>query len=339
MSRTARARRGFTLIELLVVIAIIGVLIALLLPAVQQAREAARRTQCSNNLKQLALAAHSYADVYGTFPIGSPLMYDPVLGFYAETNSTFVALLGQLEQKPLFDSMNFSRSIYASPNYTVFGTGLSTLWCPSDAIVDQPQQFYLYEFPAVCTIYYTSYAGCTGIWFPELLFYPDVTNPARISQQNGIYNYNVSYSLAAIKDGTHQTIIYGERAHSLLNPSEASNWHWWADAVAADTLFWTEYPMNPQRKTQDFANDYTTAYPSSASSFHPSGANFAFADGSVKFLKDTIDTWQINPSTGMPIGLIEKNGFFTILPGAKLGVYQALSTRNNGEVISSDAWN
>ena len=98
---------GFTLIEILVVIAIIVVLISLLLPAVQNAREAARRAQCSNNLKQLALAAANYHNIYGSYPIGVQFT------FGWNTASHWVAMLPQLEQKPLFDSMNFDWNLYS----------------------------------------------------------------------------------------------------------------------------------------------------------------------------------------------------------------------------------
>ena len=113
---------GFTLIELLVVIAIIAVLISLLLPAVQSAREAARRAQCVNNLKQLALAAHNYESTYGAFPMGTPFYSFGDIGVN-DGHSIFVALLAQYEQQSLFNAANFSRNIYMSPNSTVQATG------------------------------------------------------------------------------------------------------------------------------------------------------------------------------------------------------------------------
>jgi prepilin-type N-terminal cleavage/methylation domain-containing protein/prepilin-type processing-associated H-X9-DG protein len=345
-----RTQGGFTLIELLVVIAIIAVLIGLLLPAVQSAREAARRAQCINNLKQLALAAHNYHDVYGTLPIGSPRMYDPILAPFqytipptngpivGETQSVFVSMLAQLDQQPLFNAVNFSRSIYARPNNTIFATGVSTLWCPSDASV------FGSAFTGVDSDYspplvkFTSYVGCTGMWFPEILQHYDNTTALK-AQINGVFNYDTSYSLAAITDGSSQTILFGETAHGLLSADDQTWWHWWADAVTGDTLFWTLYPLNPHRKIPNISDEYSEAYISSASSFHPGGANFALADGSVRFLKDSINTWPFDPASGFPLGVSKTGGgVYVIGPKTQIGVYQALSTRNGGEVVSADSY-
>src|SRR3954447_21286337 len=121
--RPMRRRRfvpGFTLIELLVVISIIGALVALLLPAVQAAREAARRSRCANNLKQLALAAQGYADAHGVFPLGSFKQRPPVdhCGGSHE-HGLLIALLPFLEQRPLFDAFNSGVHFETAPNSTV----------------------------------------------------------------------------------------------------------------------------------------------------------------------------------------------------------------------------
>ena len=123
---TLPGRAGFTLIEAIVVIAVIGLLATLLIPAVQAARESSHRIQCAGNLKQLALACHAYADAHGTLPIGIPMMYDadPALNFYGPSQSLFVSMLGQLDQQPLYNAVNFSRSIFASANATIYATGL-----------------------------------------------------------------------------------------------------------------------------------------------------------------------------------------------------------------------
>ncbi len=200
-------RRGFTLIEALVVITIIGLLFALLLPAVQAARESSRRIQCSVNLKQIALACHNYADVHGALPIGIPQMYDPdPAAFFWPSQSIFVSAAGQLDQQPLFNAANLSRSIFASANATIFAAGLEALCCPSDPSIRMEVEYPLYEDPFKEKIRFSSYAGCTGIWYPDLSSFRDPMNFARINQINGLFTANRGIAFAEITDGTSQTI-------------------------------------------------------------------------------------------------------------------------------------
>jgi prepilin-type N-terminal cleavage/methylation domain-containing protein/prepilin-type processing-associated H-X9-DG protein len=359
----AKFRRGFTLIELLVVIAIIAVLIALLLPAVQAAREAARRTQCVNNMKQLALAAQNYHDINLSFPIGSPMMYDATAaGFWYQSQSTFVSMLAQFEQLNTYNAMNFSRSIYSIANSTIYATGLSALWCPSDGAISRVANVGPIGNDwgsASAFVHFTSYAASFGTWQAEPLNFAFVstrspsissnsTFQAIVANGLGIYNYDVSYNISAVTDGTSNTIIYGEKAQgkfSQLN-NDYLEFGWWGDALSSDTIFTSFYPINPFNKVgldaggadQTLGDDWVE----SASSFHPGGANFAFADGSVKFLKDTINCWPApsnvssNPN---PKGISFSNGVYTLNPALiQLGVYQKLTTRAGGELVSSDQY-
>jgi type II secretory pathway pseudopilin PulG len=151
---------------LLVVVTIIGVLISLLLTAVQAAREAARRAQCVNNLKQLALAAHNYHDANGTLPMGCPLYRFPDVDV-ALGHGVFVAMLSLLEQQPLYNAVNFSRNIYTYANQTVQMTKLNVLHCPSDSKVGNTvvPPYAMFDIPqGMVILTYTSYAVCTGPW-------------------------------------------------------------------------------------------------------------------------------------------------------------------------------
>jgi prepilin-type N-terminal cleavage/methylation domain-containing protein/prepilin-type processing-associated H-X9-DG protein len=357
-------RRAFTLIELLVVIAIIAVLISLLLPAVQSAREAARRAQCTNNLKQIGLAVHNYISANDVFPwgcyrqhyIGDPTGYPPTSG------GSFVALLPQMEQQQVYNAVNFMGNMFGVENFTVVGTSLSYLHCPSDPAIENRV-----DVGGGLIMCYSNYGGSAGTWFNLPRFNADeAIAPGnfqqRINQQNGVIIY-VGYEpnlyvggklyanknrgpikLAAVTDGTSNTMMYSERAHGMLNKQDQICWNWWCSGNFGDTSFTTMFPLNPFRKIIDAgpdSNNYngsSDAFVGAASSFHPGGANFLFCDGSVKFLKESIDTWRMAP-TGFPVGVsMDINGVWQVVPGTRFGVYQALSTIAGGEVISADAY-
>jgi prepilin-type N-terminal cleavage/methylation domain-containing protein/prepilin-type processing-associated H-X9-DG protein len=338
--------RGFTLIELLVVIAVIGVLIALLLPAVQAAREAARRTQCVNNLKQLGLAIQGYVDTHGVMPLGSfkmppPAGGDPCNGGHEA--GVFIAILSFLEQGPLFNAFNSGVHYETAPNSTVNGTGLSVLWCPSDGMVSQADSKH-FGWP----VRFCSYMGNAGTWNSP----PENRGPtctvqsfqALLGQANGVIFYYSSVRIAGVTDGTSNTFLLGEHAYGKNPAIELPDWNWWFSGNYGDTMFTTLFPMNPLGKIPDVSNQ--TLYgidinPSiqAASSYHPGGAHFALCDGSVRFVKETIDCAPFDASTGLPRGWsLGANGLYSVNPPGRMGVYQALSTRNGGEVVSADSY-
>jgi prepilin-type N-terminal cleavage/methylation domain-containing protein/prepilin-type processing-associated H-X9-DG protein len=368
MSRcNAKRRQGFTLIELLVVIAIIGVLIALLLPAVQAAREAARRSQCTNNLKQIALAASNYHDVNGSFPGGS---YSPNVkpGFwhFAQNFSSFVRMLPYTEQSPMFNAVNLGNNYGSYTNVTIAGVRLAVLTCPSDTSnnpvllrsksstggtvpgwnfgvnnsPDQPpDSVYLQAF--------SSYAGNMGT-FPvswQQSFLTSATGPAEYAQINGVIYNDSAVRIADVTDGTSNTFLFGEHARTNLmtyDPGFAFSDGQWNSGRIYDTMLATWYPPNVGVSG---ANAGSTAaivnggfYPETAASQHPGGVNMAFCDGSVRFIKNSVSSWSFDPTTNLPLGVSLTSFVYTIAPGSPIGVWQKLSTRAGGETISSDAY-
>jgi prepilin-type N-terminal cleavage/methylation domain-containing protein/prepilin-type processing-associated H-X9-DG protein len=364
MSQFAPRRRlGFTLIELLVVIAIIAVLIALLLPAVQAAREAARRIQCTNNLKQIALAASNYHDVNGSYPGGSySPAAKPAAWHFAQNFSCFVRMLPYTEQSSIYNAVNFNNNYGSYTNVTIAGVRLAVLTCPSDTAntptllrnanspggtvpgwnfgvnnsPDQPpDNTYLQA--------YTSYAGNMGT-FP-VAYQNSFNSAAELNQLNGVIYNESTVPVSAITDGTSNTLLFAEHARTNLmtyDPGFALSDGQWNSGRIYDTLFATWYPPNVGLSG---SNSGTVAaiiqggfYPETATSQHPGGVNVAFCDGSARFLKNSISSWSFDPTTNAPLGVSLTKFVYSIAPGTAKGVWQQLSTRNGGEVLSSDSY-
>jgi prepilin-type N-terminal cleavage/methylation domain-containing protein/prepilin-type processing-associated H-X9-DG protein len=352
-SQRPLGRRAFTLIELLVVIAIIAVLIALLLPAVQTAREAARRAQCINNLKQVALAALNYESANTTLPAANLWVRTPGQNFSLYGPSVFVTMSQYLEQGQAYNAENFSFTYEHAVNLTVAGIGISTLWCPSDGTVSQsaPVIAAFYGIPSAGNWkqQFSSYAGCEGTW--AIYVGPDDgagVLPLWLSSANGLIYTQAATRLASITDGTSNTILFGEHAHGIFGGEDAPWYFSWNSGYWGDTFMDTTFPINAYKKLSGKLdlNDQVNPYGGwwwvpvqSASSFHPGGANFAFSDGSARFIKESIATWQNNlDNFGDPIGVTYGLASEYQFGKSRPQVYQALSTRNVGEVISADGY-
>jgi len=207
------SKRGFTLIELLVVIAIIAVLIGLLLPAVQAAREAARRAQCVNNLKQIGLSLHNYQSATNSFPLGATLAYGTTPGSSNDLTSwndwsAHAQLLQYIEGGTIFNACNFSLAPewnglpgYAA-NSTATNTKINSFACPSDPNAGQQSA------TGASLGSNNSYMGSMGtatIGYPEA-----TTSVANARQSSGLFAYQRSYDIASVTDGTSNTVAFSE---------------------------------------------------------------------------------------------------------------------------------
>jgi prepilin-type N-terminal cleavage/methylation domain-containing protein len=306
--------RAFTLVELLVVIAIIGILIALLLPAVQAAREAARRSQCSNNLKQICLSLHNYHDVWKHFPPGSVAYTSggsAAPGIGSLNQSWFTRCLPYVEQTGLQIDFQGSGTLWTD---TVPGTWqaellLPVVLCPSDK-----------KQPVRSTHAPTNYVACTGAdeRFARCTGQTSLSDGKSCKLNQGPFNRSTWQSFATISDGTSNTMFISEcrlddppiseedcsggdwsPLQSCLagSPSKAGyyqrGWSWYAAKYPSSWGFCTILPPN-DRVTYEVgfdcgSHDKGSYVALGARSFHPSGVLAALGDGSVKSVNDTID--------------------------------------------------
>jgi prepilin-type N-terminal cleavage/methylation domain-containing protein/prepilin-type processing-associated H-X9-DG protein len=312
-------RRGFTLIELLVVIAIIAVLIALLLPAVQSAREAARRMQCVNNLKQIGIAVHNYHDVRGALP-GAELAYN------VTSLSALTHMLPFLEQSTIYNAVNFSITYNTPENNTAQNTRVATFLCPSDIADKHP------EYGGQ-----TNYMADMGSWIVWMAAAgPNTT----LAPPNGVFYGNSATRFADVVDGLSNTTFFSERiladftngeispigdvffspaqpttldaavqacqAVDITNPASQFPLFMGAPWINGQHVFL--HVTGPNTRSCGFFTALRASMP--PSSRHPGGVNTLMGDGSVKFVKDAIS----------------------------LPTWRALGTRAGGEIVSADSY-
>ncbi len=347
--RVNQSRFAFTLVELLVVIAIIGILVGLLLPAVQAAREAARRMQCSNNFKQLSLASLNYESTYKKFPSGASGSGCRDSGI-CPTGTTargrisgHVPLLPFCEQNALYNQYNTAQSA-AWSGASYWSNQVPTLLCPSDI-----------QFRPVTNIAITNYNFCGGDTATLMCTVDELGDGRNCKNPRGIYGAFSFSTIASVTDGLSNTISMSEHMTPIgpltmgraattgggrtdtpaacktlfvngayivpVNTDVGSQGGRWSDGAALFTRFSTVLPPNSPSCME--ANNHWLGGMYSASSRHTGGVNAARADGSVQFISQNIDAGN----QGLP----------QVTTGpSPYGVWGAMGTKSGGEVFNND---
>ncbi len=298
-------KRGFTLVELLVVIAIIGILVALLLPAVQAAREAARRTQCNNNVKQIGLALHNYHDTYQRFPYGAIITGGNSCTSSGRRSSWTVAILPYLEQQNLYDRFDFGSEFVCTnaegPTATTAAnrigwvTPLKAFQCPS--------------FPKTSRdANHTNYYGVMG-GGPSSAASCTSSDSGRAFYTNGVLYQNSNTAFYSMTDGSSNTFVVGETKYQIVRGARTdSHWLGWAStnrgggSAVTGNLAAAQLQINI---CQCSGLTHDTTFASSGKpppgglgqglhqrtfgSFHHGGCHFLCGDGSTHFVSETID--------------------------------------------------
>ena len=346
-----RARRGFTLIELLVVIAIIAILIALLLPAVQQAREAARRTQCKNHLKQIGLALHNYHDTFNRFPSQMMGSGAPVSLAHRNSLSAFVMLAPYFDQAPLYNQI-MAQNPHVPPwtQNTEYTAMIEVLMCPSDPKNPEP-------ISAGRTRGMRNYVLCAGDSDVESRRSATSGAPTLIPTR-GLFATNICYAMRDCLDGTSNTFAASERVkpdspnslglvanpigagaspaacaatfnfatQQFVNPpytSDTAPGYRWADGRQYFAGFTTSLPPNgPSCYTAPGGTHWDRGY-YTATSRHEGGVHCLMADGAVRFVSENIHSG--NQAAAPPADSASGTSPY--------GLWGALGTRSGAEVV------